>query len=266
MKFVQQLARTIQVYKRRIPIRNMKLKILQWNIWFHEKAENIIKFSKEINPDILCFQELTIGSAYNGNRDVAKLISEELNLEYNFAPAHKYDDNHILGNGIFSRFPIIENCNFLIADAKSSNDYSSEGRICAVSKIKTDHEKIITIATTHSSYNHKFVENEAKLKQIRKLLAFFKSHNEKLMFTGDLNVTPKTRSIKLIEKQLVHCGPDYKKPTWTTKPFSYDGFEETKLRWRLDYVFATKDIKILNSKILKTEYSDHLPILIEIEF
>lgn len=94
---------------------------------------------------------------------------------------------------------------------------------------------------------------------------FFKNNTNRLIFTGDLNVAPNTESIRQIEKRLVHCGPDYRKPTWTTKPFSYNGFEEDKLRWRLDYAFATKDIKVINSKIIKTKHSDHLPILIEIE-
>ncbi|MFZ2969973.1 MAG: endonuclease/exonuclease/phosphatase family protein [Minisyncoccia bacterium] len=243
----------------------MRLKILQWNIWGREKVENILKLVKRVNSDILCFQELMIGSAYNNKQDVAKIISEKTNFEYNFALAHESDDGRILGNGIFSRFRIVKNSNFFIADSKNSNDYSSQGRSCAVSKILINSEKDITIATAHSSYNYKFVENKAKLKEIKKLVNFFKKNTGKLVFTGDLNITPNTESIRQIEKHLVHCGPDYKKPTWTTKPFSYNGFEEDKLKWRLDYAFATKDIKIINSKIIKTEYSDHLPILIKVE-
>ena len=243
----------------------MRLKILQWNIWGQEKVENILKLVKKVNSDILCFQELMIGSAYNNKQDVAKIISEKTNFEYNFALAHESDDGRILGNGIFSKFRIVKNTNFFIADPKNSNDYSSQGRSCAVSKIKINNKKIITIATTHSSYNNKFIENEAKLNEIKRLVNFFKKNTDRLVFTGDLNVAPNTESIRQIEKYLVHCGPEYQRPTWTTKPFSYKGFEEDKLKWRLDYAFVTKDIKIINSKIIRTKYSDHLPILIEIE-
>ena len=80
-----------------------------------------------------------------------------------------------------------------------------------------------------------------------------------------MNIAPNSESIRQIEKYLVQCGPDYQEPTWTTKPFSYKGFEEDKLRWRLDYAFTTRDVKVINSEIINTEYSDHLPILIEIE-
>ena len=63
----------------------------------------------------------------------------------------------------------------------------------------------------------------------------------------------------------MNLGPDYHEKTWTTKPFSYNGFSENSLNWRLDFVFGTKDIKVISSEIIKTDLSDHLPILIKIE-
>lgn len=243
----------------------MRVKIFQWNIWYKEKAENILKLIKKVNADILCFQEVSINTVYNNYRDVGKIISEKINFEYNFAEAEKSEKGRIWGNGIFTRFKILDNFNFFVADSKDSSDYSMEGRSCAASRIKLADGKSITIATTHLSYDHKFIETEAKLIEIKKLARFFKKNPNKLVFTGDLNMAPDSESIKQIEKYLVHCGPNYQESTWTTKPFSYKGFEEDRLRWRLDYVFATKDIKVIDSKIIETEYSDHLPILTEIE-
>ena len=37
--------------------------------------------------------------------------------------------------------------------------------------------------------------------------------------------------------------------TWTTKHFSYNGFTETELNWKLDYIFTTKDIKVKETKV-----------------
>lgn len=69
----------------------------------------------------------------------------------------------------------------------------------------------------------------------------------------------------MILKHLQHVGPDFAQSTWTTKPFSFMGFEENELKWRLDYIFASKQIKVLSSNIIPTEYSDHLPIFAECE-
>lgn len=243
----------------------MRIKILHWNVWYKEKAENILKLINKVNADILCFHEVSINTVYNNYQDVAKIISEKIKFEYNFAEAERSKEGRIWGNGIFTKFKILDNFNFFVADSTDSSDYSKEGRSCAASKIKLADNKNITIATSHLSYDHKFTETEAKLLEIKKLASFFKKNPEKLVFTGDLNITPDSESIRQIEKYLVHCGPDYQESTWTTKPFSYKGFEETKLRWRLDYAFATKDIKVIDSKIIKTEHSDHLPVLIKIE-
>lgn len=250
----------------------MRIKILHWNIWYQEKVENILKVVKKINPDILCFQEITTGSQFNNKIDVAKYIAEKLNYYYNFSSAHKYEfpiapkgEVNYGGNAIFSRFPIVKNSNFPIINAKDSPLIKYERRTCAVSHIKIN-KKILKVATTHKSYSDNFTEGKEKINETKKLIKFFKENNKNLVFTGDLNLTPDSKSIKLIEKELKHCGPDYSKPTWTTKPFSMSGFKETKLKWRLDYVFASKDIKIINSKTIKTKYSDHLPILVEIEF
>lgn len=252
--------------------KNMKVKILHRNIWFQEKAENIVKLVKKINPDILCFQEVTIGSNFNAKRDVAKYIAEELGYQYNFSSAHKYEfpitpkgESNYGGNAIFSRFPITKNSNFPIINPKDLPTFAYERRTCAVSEIQIGNKKNITIATTHKSYSSWFIEDQEKIKETKKLVNFFKKNPKNLIFTGDLNLSPDTKSIKLIEKQLKHCGPDYNEPTWTTKPFSFMGFEETKLKRRIDYIFASKDIKVIHSKIIKTKYSDHLPILVEIE-
>lgn len=82
---------------------------------------------------------------------------------------------------------------------------------------------------------------------------------------GDFNSAPDSSTIKKIETRLKAIGPDYSELTFTTKPFQHEAFRVDGLEWRLDYIFATSDIKVLSSKIIETDYSDHLPILAEIE-
>ena len=67
-----------------------------------------------------------------------------------------------------------------------------------------------------------------------------------------------------IQKYLKNAGPDPSEKTWTTKPFSYKGFEASTLDWRLDYCFVTPDLQITSAEVVKTSYSDHLPILLEL--
>lgn len=65
-------------------------------------------------------------------------------------------------------------------------------------------------------------------------------------------------------EDIKNIGRDYDQKTWTTKPFSYNGFEANTLDWRLDYIFGSSDMVVNSSEMLQTEFSDHLPVIVEL--
>ena len=85
---------------------------------------------------------------------------------------------------------------------------------------------------------------------------------DKHILTGDFNTHKTSKYIKWLEEKLIN---NDNSNTWTTKPFSYNGFTETELNWKLDYIFTSKDIKVKETKVVDTKYSDHLPILLTFE-
>ena len=118
-------------------------------------------------------------------------------------------------------------------------------------------DKELTIGTTHLSYTDRFMETEEKDKEVTNLINRIKKSN--YILTGDFNTNKTSKYIKWLEDILVNNNTSN---TWTTKPFSYNGFEETELNWKLDYIFTSKDIKVKEAKVIDTKYSDHLPILL----
>lgn len=119
----------------------------------------------------------------------------------------------------------------------------------------------LIVGTTHLSYTREFQTTDAKKKESDTLVNLLKNKKGNFIFMGDLNAPKASYTVQEIEKYLVNLGPELNQNTWTTKPFDYLGFREDKLHWRLDHVFGTKDIDVISSKIITTEYSDHLPIL-----
>ncbi|MFH2013902.1 MAG: endonuclease/exonuclease/phosphatase family protein [Patescibacteria group bacterium] len=243
----------------------MQIKILQWNIFYKEKIENVIRLLKEIDPDIFCLQELAINCKFNKKiSDISLYIAQELKANYYFERAFTKTDTsemEAIGNGIFSKYPIVRKDSFFTQKPASvQKSYSDEGRVCVEADIQIN-GTVLTVATVHLSYVHKFFISKQKKREVNILIEKIKNKKEKYVITGDLNSTPDSYTICELSKHLVHCGPDFKESTWTTKLFDYQGFREDKLNWRLDYVFATKDVKVVSSKILKTDTSDHLPIL-----
>lgn len=245
------------------------MKILQWNIWYQEDIKNILEVLKKVDADIICLQELTINHRRH-NIDAPKYIADGLQYYY-FYKESQIDISsgrvRSYGNGIFSRYPIVESSFKYIRDLRKPDieivDYSQEGRVYIESVVKAEDRKL-TVATTHMSYTDRFMETTDKSIETDKLIAIVKEKQGDYVLTGDFNAVPDSYTINEIEKYLKNAGPGMEKKTWTTKPFSYKGFEAKTLDWRLDYCFATPDIKIKSAEIVKTDYSDHLPLLLKV--
>ena len=236
----------------------MNIKLLQWNIWFKENIDNVINDLKQINADIVCIQELCMQKDDNSNVEKIKQLYPYVYYQI----ADVFSDGLIQGNAILSKYEIInEKSYFVQKPSEDKNDYSKEGRIYLEVDIKIEN-RILKVGTTHLSYTDKFVETKSKDNEVNELINIIKKNKNNYIFMGDLNTAKNSKYVNYIKEHLVYYDTDN---TWTTKPFSYNGFEETELNWKLDYLFSSKDLTIDNIKLYKTNISDHLPITAEIE-
>lgn len=248
----------------------MQATILQWNVWYKEDIRNIAKFLLEHPADIICLQELTVRDDDGANKDAAKTshapnyIAKQLGYHHFYKEIDLGEGKINIANGIFSRYPIVETKREWINTASGTGHYDDEFRAYIEVTVDVGGKKL-TVATTHMSYTNAFVSTLSKEKEADALAAILRTKKQNFVFTGDLNAAPGAPTIYKVAQILKNVGPDYNEKTWTTKPFSYDGFEETELRWRLDYIFATPDVKPVYAKVLKTDYSDHLPVMAKIE-
>lgn len=245
----------------------MLIKLLQWNVWYVEKIENIAKEIKRINPDVICAQEF-IQNFKEPKADTAKYLAEQINYSYFYKEADNFTDRpekDNQGNAIFSKFPLLNKHHIFIQDRNPGpKKPSTEGRIYMEASINVNNHTL-TFSTTHLSYSSRFEITQARKKETDRLVNILKERKNNFIFTGDFNSPPNTYPIDQISKYLKNAGPDFSEKTWTTKPFDKEGFVENDLNWRLDYVFATNDVNVKSAKIIETPYSDHLPILVEIE-
>jgi endonuclease/exonuclease/phosphatase family metal-dependent hydrolase len=236
----------------------MKVKILQWNVRFSEHPKDIAKELKRFEADIICCQELI---ETERGINAVQIISEYLKYDYFFKEAARWDNRLDIisqGNAIFSRFPIKEALfAFLRFFIKNPANSTVEGRVYLEAEIVVG-RKIINIGTTHLSFSRDHGINKEKQEEVKKLLSLIKDKH--YILTGDFNATPDDLGLQKVFKKLNNAGPDL--GIGTTKPIIYHGIKEPL---RIDYVFTTSDIKVNSAKVLESEFSDHLPILIEIE-
>lgn len=242
----------------------MKLTILQWNIWYKEDIRNIAAFLREHRADVICLQELTRNLSSQSEADAPQFIANELGYNYHFEESVLDDEEFTQINGIFSRYPITTKRSHWVNEPTGTGHYDDEYRSYVEVDLNLGNSSV-TIGTTHLTYTNAFVSTPRKEQETAKLVDILKTKKEKFIITGDFNAGPDSPTVQSVGSVLKNIGPDFNHKTWTTKPFSYDGFEEAELNWRLDYIFATKDVKTISAEVLKTEYSDHLPILAEVE-
>lgn len=243
----------------------MKLSYLQWNVWYLEDIHNIAKYLKDNPADVIALQELTVNHPGQSENDTPKHIAEQLGYHYCKGGEDFTEDNEErwFGNAIFSKYPIVSSRQAWVNEPVGTGGFDDEYRTYLEAILDVDGTEVV-IATTHMSYTHKFEVTDRKRQETDKLIAqLAEIADKKVIFSGDLNAVPESYVVSGVSKLLQSADPEPDKKTWTTKPFSYKGFEETELNWRLDYVFASKSVEVISSNIEQTEFSDHLPIRAE---
>lgn len=244
----------------------MTIKILQWNILCDEDPKKVADLIKQINPDIACLQELTSG--YQGTSDVAAYIARETGLSatHHCGPMQMPDGTSSqMGNGIFSKYPITSERWAQLQPGVVHEDRVIQDERSYVEALIDIGGTTVYIGTTHLGFRPSMRTTKAKRLSVDHLLAEIKRVKRPYILTGDFNATPTSWTIKTMSTQMQLAGPGLAQKTWTTKPWTIGGLRFDKLNWRLDYVFTTPDVKVTSAKIIPTEFSDHLPILCEIE-
>ncbi len=241
-----------------------KVSILQWNSWYLEDINKIAVFLKAHKADIICLQELTINFDTQQHIHTPNFIAEQLGYHVHFQEIAFAGKELKLANAIFSKHPITSTRTVWVNQEQGSGNYDDENRAYVEAVIDVANVKL-TVGTVHMSYTHAFEPSERKLQETDALVKAISNNKSNFILTGDFNAQPNSEVIRRIQECVVNLGPDYDQNTWTTKPFSYNGFEVNELDYRLDYVFGSQDIEVVSAQTLSTDVSDHLPVLVEIQ-
>ena len=133
--------------------------------------------------------------------------------------------------------------------------------ICILSKNKINTSSHILLSSNKEQRGLLSIENEEKIiinthlglnkeerqTQISEILNFAKSQNSDVVICGDFN------------EENINLG--YYKDV---AQYLYEDFNPTFKKSRIDYVFASKMIKINSYKVDQVFYSDHFPIIVEV--
>ena len=226
----------------------MKIKILSWNIWYHGYFDQITKFLKESDADIIGLQEVVVGDK---DRDIIGYLSA-LGYNHVFAPVMKIEDGRTMSNAIFSKFKITGSETIDL----SEKDYRNALRADIEVGGKTLH-----VFSTHLLHTHQ-KPSEIQDLQAKNLLKSLPSENTIVM--GDFNTTPESEAIRIIEEVLVKADSKLDPTAFFYEAGCNEGICKLT-KGHLDYIFLSKNLKSHSFEIGDSKGSDHLPISTVIE-
>ena len=235
------------------------IRLLTYNIHqgldadYRMNLEGIIVEIKKLNPDVVCLQEVNRAQVSNGLVDCLMPVSHALGMPYVFGANH---DDGQYGNAILTRFPIKDwdNLRFF------NNTTETRGTLHAVIKTKQmeDIKSDLNIFVTH--LDHIAGPKNVREKQAREVLEFW-AKKSRSVIAGDLNAEPDTAEMKPfytsgLKDAVEPSGNKYLKTFW-------EGYGEPAMK--LDYVFISSDLNVIDVIIDDSRASDHKPVSVDIK-
>ncbi|MBQ2940929.1 MAG: endonuclease/exonuclease/phosphatase family protein [Clostridia bacterium] len=166
---------------------------------------------------------------------------------YGFGDAIMVGGENPYGNGFLSNIPVVEWEKIMIPDSVGEKTPTHETRCI----LKITLEGGITVLVTHFGLNDDEKENAVKT-------VLENLENEKCILMGDFNVTPDDEFLTPIKERMTDTADAFSAPLLS--------FPSDEPRIKIDYIFVSRDIKVISADIPAIIASDHRPHTAEIEF
>lgn len=265
------------------------MKVMCLNGWGGKLYDDLLPYVSQVNPDVLCLQEVIHSPATtkdwltyrddahvlpqraNFFRDVARALPEHTAV---FCPAAQGvlwdDDVQIpsqwgLATFVRSSFPIIAQTQGFVHKTFSPDGYGEHPRSRNTHAIRVyDYEqnRSVCIAHMHGLRDLRGkIDTPARAEQARKFLTIAMDTAEEgdsLVVCGDFNVGPDSETLKILSA----AGLTELVTTRTTKG-TRNSYYKKPGRFA-DYMLVNDEVKVIDFQVVfEPEVSDHCPLVLE---
>lgn len=184
--------------------------------------------------------------------DQAKEIASRMGYYYFFAPAITVERHGLYGNALLSRFPIASEKIIPIPDPEDRVPGHNFETRCIL-KAVINAGKPITVFVTHFGLNPSEARNAASAA----VQALSEANSPKVLM-GDFNLAPESSVLDQIRITMADTADVFDSPKYS---YPSDAPKE-----KLDYIFVSDDIEVIEADIPEIIASDHRPHTALIEF
>ncbi|MGH2567516.1 MAG: endonuclease/exonuclease/phosphatase family protein [Bacteroidota bacterium] len=238
------------------------LRVMTFNIHHGEGVDGKVDIKRvaaliqESNADVVALQELDRWVERTDKIDIITMLAEMTGMTYAFGKNIDYQGGDY-GNGLLTRFPILEERNLHYTMMREGEQ---RGLLQLVLDVRGQE---MVVMNTHIDHREDDSERVMNVAEIREALQRYSP--KPTIVCGDFNDLPASRTVALMKEDFID--------TWEEvgrgDGFSYPTAEPVK---RIDYIFiarphpsAAVKLRPLSARVLRSDASDHLPVLVELE-
>lgn len=219
---------------------------------------------KKYDPDVVSLNEVR-GLEPNlpgdlvpeGYSDQTGTLSSLTGMRGIFAPAILTRGSGIYGNAMLTKLEVLSDEIISVpsvpSDMRYYNIYRYEDRCVLHVTVNPGGKEPVHILVCHMGLNPD--ERALAVGTICRIAE--KAGNKRIVIMGDFNMKPENEILSPLNDRF--C--DVSKLTGTEKPT----FPSDKPERKIDYIFVSKDIKVISSDVIDESVSDHRAIIAEIE-
>lgn len=236
---------------------SVNVKVMSYNIHHAEGVDGVLDLERiamvieDEDADIIGLQEVdNHWSDRSDFQDQAKWLAERLGMFYVYGanldrdPLNEGEPRRQYGTAILSKYPILHSENHPLTKIGNTEQ---RGLLEAAINVKGNH---LHFYNTHLALTT--AEREIQMKEI---IAIAGESKGPKVIMGDLNAVPE--SIEM-EPMFAHYRDVF---TEKTDAYTYPAENPSK---RIDYIFTSADVKTVETDVLHTLASDHLPLTAEL--
>ena len=218
-----------------------------YNVDGSQDFEAIARVIEDSGADIIGLQEVSRGRLMDGAVDMTTWLSRRLEMQVLFLGTGE----PTWGNALLSRYPIIESGEGNLPDEGS---LLKRGYLWAAIDVGEDEPLYVIVTHLH----HIVADSQVRMVQVPVILDFWDERDQTILL-GDLNADPPTAEMKLIATAGMV-------DSWTGSGegdgFTYYATDPYK---RIDYLWISPDLEVLEIEVIQTPASDHLPVVAELD-
>jgi len=214
-----------------------------YNVDGSQDLEAIAQVIEDSGADIIGLQEISRGRLMDGAVDMSAWLSRRLDMQVLFQGT----EEPIWGNALISRYPIVES-----GEGALPLEGATMARGYLWAKIDIGADEPLLVIVTH--LHHIVKDSQIRLVQVPVILDFWDGQAQTILL-GDLNAEPLSAEMAFISRAGMI---DSWAEAGAGEGHSYSATDPSI---RLDYLWHSPDLRVLEIEVIQTPASDHLPVV-----